>query len=99
MGAKTYDFFIDRLKKKLAGWKRNTLSKVARLLLINTIIATTYAYVMQSTVIPHSTIATLEKIHRKFFWDNSNTKSKLHLIVWERICRLKELGRLVVPNL
>lgn len=67
--------------------------------MINTSSATTYAYVMQSTKLPQHTIAALEKIHRNFFWGDSERKRTLHTVAWDRVYKPKELGGLAIPNL
>lgn len=92
-------FLEDRVKKKLVGWKRNTLSKTARLLLTNTSLAATSSYVMESTIIPQHTIAALEKVNRTFFSGDLERKKTLHSITWDRIYRPKELRVLAIPNL
>lgn len=72
------------------------MSKAARLLLINTNVAATSAYVMQSTSCLNILLQHWRKVHRKFFW--SKYTNKLHSIAWNSICRPKEL-ELAIPNL
>jgi len=36
----------------------------------------------------------LDRIHRDFFWKNSNSDKGMPLIVWDKICRPKQLGGL-----
>lgn len=61
VGTKSYGFLLlDKAKNKISGWKCASLSKVAKLLLINTNIASSTTYVMQYTLIPQHTISELE---------------------------------------
>lgn len=48
---KHFGFLVEKIRSKVHGWKRRTLSKVARLLLLNTSIVPTSSYVMQSIYI------------------------------------------------
>ena len=47
-----FSFVLDRVKKKLAGWKVNLLSMAGRMVLIQSSSATIPDYVMQSNLLP-----------------------------------------------
>lgn len=73
--------------------------QVAKLVLINTSVAASITYVMQSTLIPQHTILELERIHCRFFWGEHDQTRKIHSVACSRIYHLREEGGLSIPNL
>lgn len=64
----TYGFLVDKLNRKFNRWKKATMSKAVRLLLINTSTVPSIAYVMQSALVPQHFVNEVERLHRRFFW-------------------------------
>lgn len=64
---KDVQMVIDKLRKKLANWKTNFLSKAGRLVLIKSTLNTLPTYYMQTTFLPRSTLKEMDKICNDFF--------------------------------
>lgn len=94
IGTMTYYFLVVKVKQKLSGWKRHSLSKAAWLLLLNTSLSATTAYVIQSTSLPRYTIQELEHVRGE-----DHHSHIFHSIAWDTLCRSKEFGGLSIPNL
>lgn len=45
---------------------------------------------MQTTRIPESVNQEIEKLNCKFVWGSNETKKKIHLVSWEKLCSSKE---------
>lgn len=54
---------------------------------------------MQSTCIPKSICAEIEKLHRNFIWGHPEGGRRLHTISWEVMRRSKKSGRLGIKRL
>lgn len=63
-----YDFIVDKLLRKLVGWKSKFLSFPTRTLLIKTVMASISAYVMQCVALLVSTCNRIDSIQRDFLW-------------------------------
>ncbi|KAL0010145.1 hypothetical protein SO802_005253 [Lithocarpus litseifolius] len=61
-----YSFILDRVKKKLAGWKANLLSMAGRAVLIQASIAAIPSYVMQCSHLPVKILEGLDRVNRNF---------------------------------
>jgi hypothetical protein len=94
-----YEFILDKMRKKLSGWKANSLSFAGRVTLAQSSLTNIPGYVIQSTRIPISVCVEAEKICRDFIWGSTADHRKTHLISWEQICRPKEEGGLGFKNL
>ena len=89
-----FDFIIQRVQGKLAGWKASLLSMVDRVVLAQAVTTAVPAYVMQGVLLPARVHNKLDKLSRDFIWGSSIEKRKLHLVSWEKVVRLKENGGL-----
>lgn len=63
----TYYGLVDKVHKRLAGWKSNFLSLAGRATLIQAVTATIPIYAMQTIKLPVSTCEELDRINRNFF--------------------------------
>ena len=61
-----FSFVLDRVKKKLTGWKANLLSMVGRMVLIQSSSSTILAYVMQSNLLPSKILDGIDRVNRNF---------------------------------
>ena len=73
-----YNFVLDRVKQKLAGWKANLLSMAGRNVLIQVSLATISAYVMQCAHLPGKILDGLDSVNRNFLWCSSEAARKIH---------------------
>ena len=79
-GRQRHDFgaILDRVKKKLAGWKANMLSMVGRMVLIQVSTSTIPSYVMQSNFLPNKILSGIDRVNRNFLWGSFEHKKKMH---------------------
>jgi mannosylglycoprotein endo-beta-mannosidase len=88
----SFSFLIEKMKKKLAGWKASSLSFAGRVTLAQSSLANIPGYVMQTCNIPVSICDEAEKICRNFIWGSTVDQKKCHLVAWKKIYLPKEEG-------
>lgn len=98
-GSRRFTYLVDRVQRKLAGWKARALSHAARTILIQTTLSAVPIYTMQVNMIHASILNRLNKVCRDFFWGTSNGRGVMHTITWGRICQPKVVGGLGIPVL
>ena len=89
-----YNFVLDRVKQKLAGWKANLLSMVGRNFLIQASLATIPAYVMQCAHLPGKILDGLDRVNRNFLWGTLEVARKIHWVGWHKVTKPKDRGGL-----
>jgi len=90
---------VEKGNKRLDVWKGGTLSIAGRSTLISASLNNSPIYHMSVYLLPKSTINSLDKIRRTFFWQGGGTKKKYHLVRWEVICKSKMKGGLGIKDL
>nr|CAN77925.1 hypothetical protein VITISV_028684 [Vitis vinifera] len=80
----------EKMRRKLALWKRQFLSKGGRITLIKSTLASIPLYQMSLFRMPKSVARRLEKLQRNFLWGGANGGNKAHLIKWEVVCMDKK---------
>lgn len=68
-----FDFILERVKKKLVGWKANLLSLAGRAMLIQTSSAAIPSYVMQCNQILGKILEGIDQVNRNFLWGSSES--------------------------
>lgn len=97
--AQSYKFILDKMRKKLSGWKATSLSFAGRITLAQASLSNIPGYVLQSAPIPAAVCDEVEKLCRDFIWGSMANCKKCHLVAWDRICKPKEEGGLGFRNL
>lgn len=87
-----FGFVIERIQKRLTGWKANLLSFAGRLVLTQSVITTVPDYVMQCVAFPAKVLSNVDKLSRNFLW--GLIKKKFHLVSWQNITKSKLEGGL-----
>ena len=90
---------LERLEKKLSGWKRLYLSKGGRLTLLKSTLSSLPTYYLSLFTIPKVVATSLECIQRNFLLGSSIECFKYPLVAWEKVCLPHELGGLGIRNL
>ena len=94
-----YQYLVDRVNSKLAGWKAKTLSLAGRATLVQSCISTIPYYTMQSAKLPRATCDELDRKARKFLWGGNETVKKTHLVAWENVSKQKGEGGLGIRSM
>ncbi|XP_056697578.1 uncharacterized protein [Spinacia oleracea] len=96
---KEYQFLVDRINGKLAGWKSKMISMAGRATLVQSCLSPMPYYAMQTTKLPRSTCDEIDRISRRFLWGGSEEKKKIHLVSWDTITKPKQLGGLGIRSM
>lgn len=75
-----YNFIVERVMSKLAGWKAKFLSFAGRAILIKSVMSVIPNYMMQGTIFPLHVCEKLDKINRDFLWGSTNEKRRMHMV-------------------
>ncbi|KAJ9677832.1 hypothetical protein PVL29_022672 [Vitis rotundifolia] len=94
-----WDGVEERMRWKLALWKRQYLSKGGRITLIKSTLASMPLYQLSLFRMPKIVARRLEKLQRDFLWGGGSLERKAHLVSWERVCVSKEKGGLGLRKL
>jgi hypothetical protein len=95
---RAFDFIIEKIRGKLAGWKARTLSLAGRCTLIQSITTAIPTHIMQCTMLPGKICNELDKLNRNFLWGDTLEKKKIHLLKWDTVTRPKVEGGLGIIN-
>lgn len=76
---------IELFERRLAGWKRNFLSKRGRYTLIKSTMANLPIYFLSLITIPVKVATRLEAIQCKFLWGDSDEGRKYRLVKREDV--------------
>jgi len=97
--ASVWNPILERMEKKLSGWKRLYLSKGGRLTLVKSTLSCLPTYYLSLFVIPVAVADRLERIQRNFLWGTSEECFKYSLVAWEKVCFPLETGGLGIRKL
>ena len=91
---KDFDFIIQNIQSKLAGWQANLLSLAGRHILFQSSFSAVAEYVMQGALLPNRICQEIDRANCNFLWEYSSEKCKLHLVNWEVVTRPTDHGGL-----
>ncbi|RVX21575.1 putative ribonuclease H protein [Vitis vinifera] len=94
-----WDGVEERMRKKLARWKSQYISKGGRITLIRSTLANMPIYFMSMLSMPRKVRLRLERIQREFLWGGGALERMIHLVKWELVCLEKDNGGLGVKSL
>ncbi|CAN1135617.1 Putative ribonuclease H protein At1g65750 [Linum perenne] len=89
-----YQYLIERLEQKLAGWKVGSLSMAGRVSLAISTLNSLPTYAMQTTLLPMEICEVIDRKIRSFIWGAKDGERKIHLINWDHVCSPKSHGGL-----
>lgn len=85
---------IEKVKRKLSGWKSSNLSLVGRATLVQPFTSTISNYTMQTVKLPKKVCKEIDRLNKNFLWGHTEERKKIHNVKWEKVCRQKEHGGL-----
>ena len=89
-----FNFIVNRMKQKLAGWKASLLSQVRRAVLVQSSLSTIPNYMLQCTHLPAKVLDSIDRVDKNFLWGSSKSSKKMHWIGWEKVTKPKGEGGL-----
>lgn len=87
-----FNFIIDNLRKKMAGWKTKFLNLAGRTTLVKACLNSIPTYVMTYVKLPKHITKKIYQIQCNFIWGTTSEKRRIHLLNWQTITLLKDLG-------
>ena len=90
---------LNKIRLRLALWKRNFMTKGGRLVLIKSVLSSLPTYGMSVFRILIGVANHMEKLQREFFWNDCIAKRRLHSVDWNTICLSKRKGGLEVGQI
>ena len=90
---------LEKMERKLAGWKKLYLSRGGRLTLLKSKLSSFPTYFLSPFTIPVIVANRIEKLQRNFLWGGMGDKFKHHLVKWDTVCTPKVQGGLGIRSL
>jgi hypothetical protein len=89
---------VDKIVKKIAGWRGCLLSYGGRLSLVKACLASIPVYLMSVIKFPKWAVEAINSQMANFFWNDQEDKQKYHLANIHLISQKKEFGGLGIPD-
>ena len=86
-----FDSLLDRIWKKLQGWKEK-LPRAGKEVLLKSVIQAIPSYLMGVYKIPAGVIQKIHSAMARFWWGSSENRRKIHWKSWDSLCTLKCFG-------
>lgn len=94
-----YQYLLDHINNKLAGWKSKVISPAGRATLVQSSISSMPYYAMQTTKLPRSTCDDMDKVARRFLWGGTEEQRKIYLVSWEQVTKETVNGGLGIRSM
>lgn len=94
-----FQYLVEKVNGKLAGWKAKTLSIAGRTTLIKSALSSIPYYTMQSTKLPRSICDDIDRKSRRFLWGGNEEQRKVHLVAWENVSKNRDEGGLGIRSM
>lgn len=89
-----FNSLLQKTEERIKHWEESFLSKAERCTLIQSTLKALSSYVCSSSLLPVSTVQTIDNIHRQFFWRQQKDKNATPLIAWDTTHKPKAQGGL-----
>ena len=83
---------IDKIIKRIAGWKGSLVSYAGRLVLLKSCLASIPIYLLSVIKFPRWAIDMINSHMGHFLWNNTKEKHKYHLANWQLVSRKRIWG-------
>ena len=81
-----WDPILEKIERRLAGWKKLYLSKGERLTLLKSTLSSMPTYFMSLFPIPIKVARRIELLQQNFLWDGLGDTHSYHLVAWSKVC-------------
>ena len=95
----TWKLVLDKVRSRLAGWKRRLLSFAGRLILIKFVLSSLPIYYLSMFKMPTGVVRELEWLEASFLWGGNGLKRKVHLMKWAEVTKNMDLGGLGIKRI
>jgi hypothetical protein len=95
VGIEKYDSFIyllERIIKRLEGWKEKFLSMGVKEILLKAVIQSIPVYAMSMFKIPQKLCKEMMDAIAGFWWGDTEVKNRMHWMAWWKLCLPKKNG-------
>ncbi|GKB02678.1 probable L-cysteine desulfhydrase, chloroplastic [Tanacetum coccineum] len=99
IGVNDCNGLIEKIKTRIGDWKNRFLSYAGRVQLIAFVLASMQTYWASVYLIPNTVVKEINKVMKKFLWDNKGNNSGRAKVAWKVVCRPKDQGGLVIKPL
>lgn len=89
-----FNFVIDKVQKKLSGWKAKFLAKAEKMVLAKSTAIPMAEYYMQCQALPIKVCEAIDKLIRDFLWGLTAESRRMHMVNWNTITLPKDRGGL-----
>ncbi|XP_028089315.1 uncharacterized protein LOC114289749 [Camellia sinensis] len=91
---KTWQNVVDKVKSRLALWKRKLLSFASRLTLVKSVMDSLPGYYISIFKLPKGIAKEIDKLKAAFLWGSSEFRRKIHMVKWTDVTLSKDKGGL-----
>ncbi|XP_058732756.1 uncharacterized protein LOC131604327 [Vicia villosa] len=84
-----FKMVIERVWKKVKGWKETFLSRVGKEILIKAVAQAIPTYIMSCYRLPESCCREIEALLCKFWWGSKDGERKIHWVSWQNMAKAK----------
>jgi hypothetical protein len=90
---------VDKILKRISGWRGKLLSYASRVTLIQTCIASIPIYLLSFIKFPKWAIQAISSQMANCLWNDNENKHRWNLTNWENISMRKKYKEIGIPNL
>ena len=94
-----WNHILERMERRLSGWKRLYLSKGGKVTLIKSSLSSLPTYFLSLLPLPGKVAKRMEKSQRDFLWNGIGGELKIHLVKWAKVCKPLQVGGLGIKHL
>ncbi|XP_022895288.1 uncharacterized protein LOC111409474 [Olea europaea var. sylvestris] len=78
---------VEKIRKKIAGWKLQLLSQGGRLVLLRHVLTCMATHLLSVLNVPKSIFKRLNSILSSFFWGEVNGRTRKKWCCWDKLCK------------
>ena len=85
-------FLVDRVMKRIRGWKKRQLSTGGKEVLLKSVIHAIPSYAMSVFKIPKQICKGITDAMSHYWWGDSDNRRRMHWFAWWKLCVPKKEG-------